>query len=145
MDIQVRKALVQDVPALKELNYEFNNVIVPESKIIYEISKNHEIIIVAVDDDLPIGFACGQIKNTFCYNYKDGEITELYVREDYRRNGIATRMIHYLENIFKSKGCNQISLLTGNTNFNAQRLYKECGYEIKDKIVMVKYFYEKEH
>ncbi len=145
MNIEIRKALPKDAPALKELNYEFNNVLVSEAKIIHEINKKHEIILVAVNEDLPIAFACGQIKDTFCYNYKDGEITELYVREDYRKNGIATRMVTFLENMFKSKSCNHISLLTGSANINAQRLYKKCGYEFKDKVVMVKYFHEKEH
>lgn len=145
MNFKIRKATLEDVDALKQLNYEFNDVIVTNENIIRGIKTGDEIIVVATVNNLPIAFACAKITRSICYNYNDAEITEVFVRYNYRKQGIARAMIKFIENIFEENNVNHIGILTGTKNFSAQNLYKNCGYNMKEKVMMVKYFNEKEH
>lgn len=145
MNLYIKTATIKDILTLQQLNYEFNHVWVPENIIKDNMNNSNEIILIAFDDEYPIGFACGQIKTSICYNYKDAEITEVFIRPSYRRQKAATAIVSKLEQCFRALGCNHISLLTGKTNFAAQSTYKSCGYELKDKVIMVKYFYQREH
>jgi GNAT superfamily N-acetyltransferase len=58
------------------------------------------------------------------------EIGDLRVAASRRRVGIATRMIHYLENIARTKGAKEIGLAVGlYADYGAaQRLYVRLGY-----------------
>lgn len=140
MNFKIRKATLEDVDALKQLNYEFNDVIVTNENIIRGIKTGDEIIVVATVNNLPIAFACAKITRSICYNYNDAEITEVFVMDNYRKQGIAKAMIKFIEN-----NANHIGILTGTKNFVAQDLYKHCGYTLKEKIIMVKYLHKKEH
>ncbi|WP_346916735.1 GNAT family N-acetyltransferase [Clostridium sp.] len=145
MNFEVRKAKVEDAEDLKQLNYEFNDVIVTKDNIIDGIKAGEEIIVVAIVNNSPAAFACAKITKSICYNYKDAEITEVFVRENYRNQGIAKAMIKFIENVFKENNANHIGILTGTKNFAAQALYRNCGYARKEKVMIVKYLHEEEH
>ena len=145
MNFKIRNAAPEDVDALKQLNYEFNDVIVTNDNIVEGIKKGDEIIVVATVNNLPIAFACAKITKSICYNYKDAEITEVFVRDNYRKQGIAKSMIKFIEDIFEENKANHIGISTGTKNFAAQDLYKDCGYNLKEKVMMVKYLHDKEH
>lgn len=144
-NIEIRKATLEDVDALKQLNYEFNNVIVTNDNIVEGIKKWEEIIVIYTVNNSPIAFACAKITKSICYNYKDAEITEVFVRNNYRKLGVAKSMIKFIEDILEENKTNHIGILTGTKNFAAQDLYKSCGYNLKEKVMMVKYLHDKEH
>jgi len=145
MDIQIRRATVKDSEALRQLNYEFNGLYVDANKIAYDIENGEEIVVVGVVDNLVVAFACGFVVKSICYNFKDGEISEVYVNENYRRNGIAIKLVKFIEEIFETLNVSHISIITGVENFPAQQVYKNCGYKDKSKILLVKYLHKKEH
>ncbi|MEG1255594.1 GNAT family N-acetyltransferase [Clostridium sp.] len=145
MDIQIRRATIKDSEALRQLNYEFNGLYVDANKIAYDIENGEEIVVVGVVDDSVVAFACGFVRKSICYNFNDAEISEVYVSENYRRNGIAMKMVKFLEEIFETLNGNHISILTGIKNYPAQQIYKNCGYEDKCKVILVKRLHEKEH
>ena len=96
----VRIATVNDAEQLNILNNEFNG----EGETSIDnignslVSNKQEVVIVADEDDILVGFVCVQLKKSFCYDEYMPEITEVYVKPTYRNRGIASEMIIFAEN-----------------------------------------------
>ena len=127
----VRIATADDAEQLNILNIEFNGEGENDIENIRASLDNNrqEIVVVADEDGTLAGFVCVQLKRSFCYDNLTPEITEVYVKEAYRRKGIASDMITFaekycLENFLLHK----YELLTGKKNFSAQSLYNKLGY-----------------
>ena len=134
MDIIIREAQTHDIPDLFKMNNELNGAGWSTVESMKEsLQKNeNELIFVAVYDHKAIGFICGQLYSSICYaNSLQCEITELFVREEYRRKGIAAMLIKHLELEFIKNNVHEIIVKTGKNNFNAQKLYEKCGYIYK--------------
>ena len=56
-----------------------------------------EVVAVCELDGTLAGFACAQVKRSFCYPRPTAEITELFVDAPFRRQGIARRLLAFLE------------------------------------------------
>ncbi len=137
----VRLATIDDAEQLEIMNIEFNG----EGNISLEnikksiLDNKQEIIIVNDNNGVVDGFVCVQMKKSFCYEVFVPEITEVFVREKFRRKGIAQNMI-----IFAEKYCtehmnfNKLELLTGKANLIGQALYDKNGYKNYGQIHLVK-------
>ncbi len=84
--------------------------------------------IVAVIDDHVIGFAGLRIVPNIFYVGAHAEITELFVEEKYRRQGIASALMRYAEEIAKTRDVREIVLHTGEDNHAARAFYAALGY-----------------
>lgn len=138
MAINIRLARKDDAESLAKLNEEFNGVGVSLKHVTESIITGNELIAIAEYNDSIVGFACAQSYTSFCYNYVQGEITEMYVREPYRRKGIAKSLIAFLEERLKLQDVKTVKILTGISNEPAKRLYHSSGYVIKNEAVMQK-------
>ncbi|MNV96861.1 putative acetyltransferase [compost metagenome] len=56
------------------------------------------------------------------------EITELFVEEKYRKQGVATALMGFAEDYFKDKNVKGYQLFTGKQNEIAQAFYEKNGY-----------------
>ena len=127
----VRIATVQDAEQLEFLNNEFNGEgETTLDNIRSSIANNkQEIVVVDETNGELTGFVCVQLKKSFCYDDYMPEITEVYVKPHYRRNGIARAMITYAEEYCKSHyPLHKFELLTGAENDGAQSVYTKLGY-----------------
>jgi ribosomal protein S18 acetylase RimI-like enzyme len=62
-------------------------------------------------------------------------LKELFVPEQYRRQGVASQIIKYLFKEAASKGCSRVEWTTDSDNPTSLGLYKALGFEIKtDKV-----------
>lgn len=138
LNLFVREAVREDVPFLIELNDQFNGVRRSRGEVETDLLNGREVIVVAVMEEQVVGFACGQIYKSFCYAEHQAEITEMYIQESARRNGLAGMMIERLERIFNHSGVKHIKILTGNKNAKAIKIYKKAGYDQEDEFVFVK-------
>ncbi|MEO2204718.1 GNAT family N-acetyltransferase [Paenibacillus pabuli] len=134
----VREAVKEDVPFLIELNDQFNGVRRSLEEVENDLLNAREVIVVAVMEEQVVGFACGQIYKSFCYAEHQAEITEMYIQESARRNGLAGMMIERLEGIFNHSGVQHIKILTGNKNAKAIKTYEKAGYDREDELVFAK-------
>lgn len=82
---------------------------------------------LAYVNDILAGFICGQIFKSMCYTYY-GEISELFVKEEYRRQGIAAKLINRMEEEFKENNIFSFQLFKGADNNTAQAFYEAQGY-----------------
>lgn len=127
----IRKATADDAEQLNILNTEFNG----EGETTIEnirdclVNNDQEVIIVDDENGELTGFVCVQLKKSFCYDDYMPEITEVYVRPEHRKQGIASRMIRFAEEYCrKNYPLHKFELLTGEKNRFAQLLYDKLGY-----------------
>ena len=93
------------------------------------INNQQEVVIVADEEDVLVGFVCVQLKKSFCYDEYMPEITEVYVSPTYRKKGIASEMITFAENYCTHNySLHKYELLTGRKNIIAQSVYGKLGY-----------------
>lgn len=142
----VRIATVQDAAQLEILNNEFNG----EGETTLEniraslAGNKQEIVVVDETNGELAGFVCVQLKKSFCYDDYMPEITEVYVKPHYRRNGIARAMITYAEEYCKSHyPLHKFELLTGDENDGAQSVYGKLGYSEDGELHLAKRFVRK--
>jgi len=95
----IRKATADDAEQLSILNTEFNGDGETTLENIRNCLMNNYQEVVIVDDEKGklTGFVCVQLKKSFCYDDYRPEISEVYVRPEYRRQKIASRMIRFAE------------------------------------------------
>lgn len=86
---------------------------------------NLNYAVVAFADGVAIG--CGAIKP---FNDASMELKRMFVSPDYRRRGVAARIVHELETWAAELGYQRCVLETGKRQPEAIRLYKKCGYSI---------------
>lgn len=138
----IRLATCGDVDSLFELNELFNGAGCTTKEMMERaiIENNREDVFVAIVNDVCIGFCCVQITASMCYSLRTLEVTELFVLNEYRRQGAAKAMLRYLEEFYSDKGINNCYILTGDDNDIAHALYENLGYELIDEVCYEKRF-----
>lgn len=138
----IRLASIGDAAELELLNAEFNGrgEATAESIRTSLLTNRHEVVVVADEKDGKLaGFVCVQLKKSFCYEDFMPEITEVYVRPDYRRRGIAREMLTFAQEYCKKiYPLHSFELLTGSDNTAAQKLYSALGFEYDGETHMSK-------
>lgn len=134
---KIRTAGISDAEELFRLNEEFNGKGATEFSLLKKSleSNQQEIVFIAHNDSGAVGFCCVQIFKSMCYSKNYGEITELYINEKYRRQGIAAEMFRYIEEYFADKNIADYQLFTGGDNISAQAFYEKQGYVRSDEIM----------
>lgn len=84
----------------------------------------HDVIIVYSGGE---AIACGSFRR---YDDTSAEVKRVYVREGYRGNGIAKRIMKGLEDRARQKGYKKIILQTREVCVEAIGLYKHMGYRL---------------
>ena len=142
----VRIATVQDAAQLEILNNEFNGEgeTTLENIRAYLAGNKQEIVVVDEMNGELTGFVCVQLKKSFCYDEYMPEITEVYVKPQYRRCGVARTMIAYAEEYCKSHyPLHKFELLTGVENDVARIAYAKLGYCEDAELHLAKRFVRK--
>lgn len=137
MIAEIRKAEPSDVKDLFKLNEDFNGKGITQLELLENsiINNDQEIVFIATVNNKAIGFCCVQIFKSMCYSKYYAEITELYIDENFRRMGVATKMFEFIEEYFKDKSICSYQLFTGKNNTVAQLFYENRGYVKSDEIM----------
>ena len=102
------------------------------------INNNDKTIFVARDNDIVLGYVYGFIQdNGSLYNNKVAQLDALFVKEQYRGNGIARSLMKEFINWAEEKRVASIELSVCKDNTNAISLYENEGFCI-DKILLRK-------
>ncbi|REJ31273.1 GNAT family N-acetyltransferase [Caldibacillus debilis] len=129
--MEIRLATIHDVDSLFELNEQFNGQGVTTKELMADslMNNDQEKVFLVFVDGVPAGFCCVQLFKSVCYATNYAEITELFVREAYRRRGVGTALLAFAEDYFKDKNVKGFQLLTGKNNKAAQAFYEKNGYQ----------------
>jgi len=130
MSINYCTANVGDAKELKRLNDAFNGkdtntLLGIEQGLLREDS---ETVFVAGTEGRLLGFLCAQLLTSICYSVFYVEITELYVQDNSRRQGVGKGLMHFAEDWYREKNIHDFQLFTGSDNFSAQQFYEHMGY-----------------
>lgn len=77
-----------------------------------------------VVDGVIVGYACVRVM------YEEGQVCNIAVLPDYRRQGIATNLLTRVKDFCKEKGCERCELEVNTANTPAVELYKKCQFEV---------------
>lgn len=137
----IRLAKKEDAQQLLRLCNQFNGEGETSAAHIEQsiLQNRQEIAVVAEEDGVLAGFVCVQMKKSLCYHAVSPEITEVFVCEEHRRKGLASKMIAFAEAYcMEQNGVRRFELQTGEENFAAQALYRSLGYYEENEILMEK-------
>lgn len=76
------------------------------------------------DGDKIVGYVCMRVM------YEEAQICNVAVLPEYRRRGIATRLLERVAEYAAEQGCERCELEVNTANTPTVELYKKCGYEI---------------
>lgn len=82
-------------------------------------------VIVAYDGDIPVGSASFKKYDDDC-----AEVKRVFIKKEYRGQGISKKIMELLEQSAKNKGFSYFILESGAPLFEAHSLYKTIGYKI---------------
>ncbi len=128
MEITIETATARMLNALYELEKHcFKEEAFSKQQISYLLSDCSDISLAARVNSGIVGFIIGRID--FVGNKPAGHIMTIDVALDYRRKGIAQRLMLETESIFKNKGAVECVLEVREDNIAALRLYQKLGYQ----------------
>lgn len=131
----IRLATPEDSLSLTELNNQFNGVKRNPEEVRQSMRNTNEIIAIVLSNDKPVGFGCAQYFRSFCYAEPLGEITELFVIEEARGQGLGRLIVQYLEDRLRDQGVRSTRVLTGRQNGRAIKTYENANYKLKNEYV----------
>ena len=118
----IREGKLEDLTKINELGTKLFPNFITTYNIKYYLTNDKYIILVSTDDNINAFLIV--LKNIDTY-----EIEAIYVDNDSRRQGIATKLLSYLEDHYLNKN-DTILLEVAVNNENAINLYKKFGFNI---------------
>lgn len=136
--MEVRLATIGDAEVLFILNELFENTTTIEAIKKSIIENNREIVCIAYIDGIGVGYCTGLIVKSMCYNEYRIDIEALYVRNEYRKQGIGEALVLCLEKEAISQGIYHFHINTHMKNTGAQAFYEKNGYTKTGEILLDK-------
>lgn len=130
--VLTRRAVPEDVAivfkficALEEESFNFE-VFAP----LYErnINDPDNIYLVAVDNELVVGYLSCHEQVLLHHVGKVFEIQELYVEKEYRGQGVGRLLIQSLEKIIGPENYKSLEVTSNAKRIRAHQFYEECGF-----------------
>ena len=82
-------------------------------------------VVIAYDNDIPVGSA--SFKK---YDDENAEVKRVFVKEEYRGQGISNELMKMLEQRAREKGFKYFILESGEPLVSAMALYRKIGYKV---------------
>jgi ribosomal-protein-alanine acetyltransferase len=141
MEIKIETASIKLLDKLYEIEVQcFDQETFTKRQIAYLLTDYNTIGLVAKADSDVAGFIISQveIENDMLY----GHIVTVNVTPNYRRKGVASKMLKETEKILKEKGIAECHLEVREDNSAALKLYLNSGYQ---KIGRLEKYYNNKH
>ncbi|MEX0361515.1 MAG: GNAT family N-acetyltransferase [Allomuricauda sp.] len=102
------------------------------------LKKSNQQTFMAKDSDLAVGFVSTSLR----VDYVEGSTTSpvgyvdmVYVKESYRKHGLARQLFEQAEAWARTKGCIEMGSDTWLWNTNAQQFHEKMGYSKEEVLV----------
>jgi diamine N-acetyltransferase len=86
-----------------------------------------------------IGYVVLTIGYSLEFHGRDAFIDELYIRANYRGQGIGTQALEYMQEVCRSLGIKALHLEVDRVNTKAQKLYHSLGFKDHDRYLLTKW------
>jgi ribosomal protein S18 acetylase RimI-like enzyme len=127
-----------DIENLYVLNKLFENENSKEEMEIFLKNYNHEIICIAYLDNIAVGYCTGLIIKSICHKNSRLDIETLFVKKEYRKNGIGKALIEFIENEAINKNIVHFHINTNKNNKISKLFYEKMGYKNTEEILLDK-------
>lgn len=131
---------------------EYERAIIPELKagseiahdytlgLIDSVARKDGVLMLALFDEEPIGFACAWKETDDDFLLQDNErehayISDLFIDEKYRRKGFAGLLIAAIEAEMRQRNCKRIRICCKTTNHAALNCYLSSGFSAYETIL----------
>jgi ribosomal protein S18 acetylase RimI-like enzyme len=143
MMVLLRDVHSKDAEALSQLITEFTQLSTTPTQIQQRLARSQGIEhpILAELNGQVVGFASLRLVNYLGEDAPYAEISELFVSEPYRRQGIARALMNELEVRARTAGASNVVVLTAAENDTAVALYRVLGFQ-EFSIALQKWFTE---
>ena len=136
MDIKIVEANIEQLDIITEL---FNQYMIfykkPSNESKYKdylkerIEKNETTIYLALNsENIPLGFVLNYYSFSSVSLGKTITLNDLFIKPEYRKKGIAEKLINKTFELAKKSGAIRVDLGTAKDNFIAQKLYERIGF-----------------
>ncbi len=101
-------------------------------------SENDEILISRADDGIATGFANLSIRRDYVEGSNSspvGYIEGIYVKPEFRKQGIAKEFISLAEDWSRKHGCTELASDTEIENIESQKFHRHIGFDGEQTIV----------
>ena len=134
----MRIATIEDAEALFSLNHSFDNDSTIDMIKSAILERDHEIIVIAYVDDEAIAFCTGLIIKSMCYRERRIEVESLFVKENYRKQGVGRVLLNFLERSGVSRGIRHFHINVRADNNSAYNVYTKSGYQSFGEVLLEK-------
>jgi len=86
-----------------------------------------------------IGYVVLTIGYSLEFHGRDAFIDELYIRSNYRGQGIGTKTLEYMQEVCRSLGIKALHLEVDRVNRKAQEVYHRFGFQDHDRYLLTKW------
>jgi GNAT superfamily N-acetyltransferase len=90
-------------------------------------------------DEAIAGYVVMTLGFSLEYHGRDAFIDEVYLRENYRGQGVGTATFAFVEGFCRSLGVKALHLEVERENLKAQTFYRKLGYESQDRYLLNKW------
>jgi ribosomal-protein-alanine N-acetyltransferase len=133
MEIKIETATIKRLDKLHQIEEQcFNQEAFTKRQIAYLLADYNTIALLAKTNNDIAGFIIAQVEIE--ENTEFGHIITLNTAPNYRRKGIAKKLLQELENLLKQKGINEIHLEVKEDNNPAIKLYQNLNYKKTGKL-----------
>lgn len=94
------------------------------NNLISEFNNSFSQFFAEVQEEKIVGYVCVRVL------YEEAQICNIAVLPEYRRQGIATRLLQTVADFARVQQCERCELEVNTANTPTVELYKKCGYEI---------------
>jgi ribosomal protein S18 acetylase RimI-like enzyme len=138
--VNVRPATEADLPALRALYAEFFAEYLPPPYRAIELEQElaevediarKDIALLAEEDGKPIGFALARPREG------TGYISDLFVREDARRLGVAKALLAAAVEALRAQGLSHVTVNVDEKNAPARAVYDRLGFRTEQRLLVV--------
>ena len=128
MEITIEDVSIRLLDKLCEIEKQcFEQEAFTKQQLVYLLTDYNTIGLTALVNGEIAGFAIARVD--IGRNEQFGHIVTVDVTPTYRRKGIAQKLLHEIETIFKERGINECRLEVREDNVAASNLYQKLGYK----------------
>jgi ribosomal protein S18 acetylase RimI-like enzyme len=144
MEIKIRRARREDLPAFLDVyirayrgleDYAYTTPRRIKAYFHWLITRDRDGVFVAEVSGQVVGFICSDSRWISDYAKEEvGAIHELVVLPEYRRMGVARRLMEKALEYLKGRGRSVAELWVGVKNRSAKRFYESLGFQARDVV-----------
>lgn len=147
MNIKIRKAKVEDAEGIVEVLQKAGKpvyaaptpYVATTEKVAMHIKicnadKSHTIYVAENELDQIVGYVSAHWLPYLFLNGPEGYLSELFIREEYRGDGIGTRLLETVKEEARKRGCSRLLLLNSRKRESYRRsFYKKHGWTEREE------------